>query len=75
MSMHGYAVLGMTLCALGGLLGTLSFFVVGWPGGLARTIKAGIFMSILGFLACGAIAVFAAARDTYPRRGSRPTDE
>lgn len=59
--MAGFAVLG--------IVATLAFITVGWPGDTGRRVIAVIILSALAFMACASAAVLSAARDTYARRG------
>jgi hypothetical protein len=77
--LHGVAIAGMAAFAVVGILATLAFITVGWPGRIGRFVGGAIFMSVVGFLACASAAVLTAARDTYVRRpgrfgGTRPRD-
>ena len=73
--LHGLAILGMAACAVVGIAATLAFITVTWPGGAGRYVVAVILACALGFVACAAIAVLFAARDTYARgdAGGRET--
>jgi hypothetical protein len=70
--MHGAATVAMAVFAVVGFLAMFAFITVGWPGNSGRYVIAVVFLSGVGFLASGAIAVFAAARDTYPARSKPP---
>ena len=72
--LHGIAMAGMALFAIVGILATLAFITVGWPGSSGRRVIAVVVFSAVGFVASAAIAVLAAARDTYPERHGRPAD-
>ena len=67
---------GMALFAVTGILATLAFITVGWPGGTGRRVIAIVVISAFGFIASAAAAILAAARDTYPKRRAtqRPDD-
>jgi hypothetical protein len=69
--LHGVAIAGMAAFAVVGILATLAFITVGWPGRIGRYVGGAIFMSVVGFLACASAAVLTAARDTYVRRPGR----
>ena len=69
--MHGFAIAVMALSAVIGSLAMLAFITVGWPGTTGRTVIAIVVISAVVFMASGAIAVFAAARDTYSRDATR----
>ena len=68
--LHGWAITGMALSALAGIASMLSFVTVRWPDGPRRVVIGILIASLVGFLACASAAVFAAARDTYPRDSS-----
>jgi hypothetical protein len=68
---HGLAIAGMAICSLVGIAATLAFITVGWPGASGRFLIGVIFLSVVGFLLCASMAVFAAARDTYAHPESR----
>jgi hypothetical protein len=68
---HGLAIAGMAICSLVGIAATLAFITVGWPGTSGRFVIGVIFLSVVGFLLCASMAVFAAARDTYARPEGR----
>lgn len=67
------ATTGMVVCALVGILATLAFITIGWPGASGRRVIAVVVLAAVGFMASAATAVIAAARATYPRR-SRDAD-
>ena len=69
--LHGLAMAGMALFAVVGILATLAFITVGWPGDTGRRVIAVVVVSAVGFMACASAAILAAARDAYPSR-SRP---
>lgn len=61
----------MALSALLGVTTMIVFVTIGWPGTSGRVVI-GIFIgAVVGFMTCASIAVFSAARDTYPRRNSK----
>ena len=62
---HGTATVGMALCAFTGIFALLALITVRWPGGSNRFVVAILLGAAFGFLLCGSIAVFSAARDTY----------
>ena len=70
--LHGAATISMAAFAIIGFLAMLAFVTVGWPGTSGRYVIAVIVFAGVGFLASAAIAVFAAARDTYPSRSIPP---
>jgi hypothetical protein len=70
--MHGAATVSMAAFAVIGFLAMFAFITVGWPGKSGRYVIAIVFLAGVGFLASAAIAVFAAARDTYPARSNPP---
>jgi hypothetical protein len=61
----------MSACAVVGILATLAFITVGWPGSSGRRVIAVVIFAAIGFLACASAAVLSAARDTYPRSRAR----
>jgi hypothetical protein len=69
--MHGAATIAMAAFAVVGFIAMFAFITVGWPGTSGRYVIAVVFFAGVGFLASAAIAVFAAARDTYPSRSTR----
>ena len=69
--LHGVATAGMAVCALVGIAAMLLFVTVGWPGETRRYPMTVFVFAVVGFMTCASIAVFAAARDTYPRRGAQ----
>jgi hypothetical protein len=73
---HGLATAGMALCAVVGIVATLLFITIRWPGESGRFVVATVVLAGLGFFLCASIAIFAAARDTYARspRGRDPED-
>lgn len=73
--LHGVATAGMAICALLGILSMLGFVTVRWPGNSSRYVVGLLVTAIVGFLVCCSIAVFSAARDTYPRHGAPVRDE
>jgi hypothetical protein len=66
--LHGAAVLGMALFALLGIAAMLAFITVSWPDDTSRYVLIVVTVSVIGFMTCASIAVFSAARDTYPRQ-------
>jgi hypothetical protein len=63
--LHGFAIMGMSVCALVGIVAMLSFVTVRWPDRSGRYVIAVLIGAAIGFLACASAAVFTAARDTY----------
>jgi hypothetical protein len=72
--LHGFAIAGMAICALIGIVSVLTFITVSWPAGAGRLIIVVCIASGLGFLACASAAVLAAARDTYAPTSSQADD-
>jgi len=73
--LHGAAIVGLALFALIGIGAMLAFITISWPDNTSR-YALGVFMfSVVGFLTCASLAVFSAARDTYPRRDRKPTED
>ncbi len=66
--LHGAAIAGMAICAVVGTLALLARITVGWPGDSDRYVMAIFVFAGIGFLASASIAVFSAARQTYPSR-------
>ncbi len=62
---------GMALSALLGVTAMLAFVTVGWPGNWGSVVIGVFIACIIGFMTCASLAVFSAARDTYPRRNSK----
>ncbi|MEA2507915.1 MAG: hypothetical protein QOH48_2533 [Actinomycetota bacterium] len=73
--LHSTATGGMALCAFLGIFSLLALITVRWPGNTNRYAVGLLLFAGLGFLLCGSIAVFSAARDTYAHRGSAVYDE
>lgn len=72
--LHGLFIAGMAGSAFVGIVALFGFITVGWPENISRLIMGLFFIAGIVFLACASAAVFAAARDTYPRRGAEPLD-
>jgi len=70
-TLHTAAVAGMALSAFIGIAAVLAFISISWPGDTGRFVIAVCIGAAISFMACASIAVFSAARDSYPRRGSR----
>jgi hypothetical protein len=68
--LHGIATVGMTLCAFVGIISLLALITVRWPGDSDRFATGALVGTVFGFMLCGSIAVFSAARDTYARRAT-----
>ena len=73
--LHAVAMAGMALFAVVGILATLAFITVGWPGDTGRRVIAVVVFSAFGFIASASAAILAAARDTYPRRRAAAPSE
>jgi hypothetical protein len=69
--LHTLATTGMAVSALIGIGALLTFISVGWPGNARRYVIAVLVLAAVAFLACASIAVFVAARETYPHGGER----
>jgi hypothetical protein len=69
--LHALATATMTVAAVVGILATIAFITVTWPGRLGHYVVAAILFSAIAFVASASIAVIAAARDTYTRRPLR----
>jgi hypothetical protein len=61
----------MALSAVIGFVALFAFITIGWPGRTGRYVIAVVVFSVVAFMVSAATAVFAAARDTYSRRGTR----
>lgn len=55
----------MAFFAVGAFVSGLAFVTVRWPGDTGRYLKIALVLSIVGVAASAAIAMLAAARDTY----------
>jgi hypothetical protein len=55
----------MSVCAGLGIVATLAFITVSWPGDTGRRVIAVVVFAAVGFLTCASAAVLSAARDTY----------
>ena len=55
----------MAIFAILAVLSALAFITVRWPGDTGRYVKVALAGSITGFVASAAVAVLAAARNTY----------
>jgi uncharacterized membrane protein len=65
----------MAVFALVGIASMLAFITISWPDDSSRYVV-GVFMTaVIGFVTSASIAVFSAARDTYPRHPRKPTGE
>ncbi|MDQ3772628.1 MAG: hypothetical protein M3343_11160 [Actinomycetota bacterium] len=73
--LHGAAIVGMAVSALFGIASMLAFITISWPNGLGRYVMVVFMGSVVGFMACASIAVFSAARDTYPRHSDEPPQD
>lgn len=73
--LHGLAILGMALFALVGIAAMLAFITISWPDDSGRYVVAVFMAAVVGFVTSASIAVFSAARDTYPRHPREPTGE
>jgi hypothetical protein len=65
---HGLAIFGMALSALAGTLALLAFITIRWPGETAQLVRVVFVLSGVAFMACAAMAVFFAMRETHPQR-------
>ena len=74
--LHGFSITLMATSALIGIAATFLFVTVTWSGDAGRYVGAVIFLSVVGFVASAAIAIFTAARDTYVlTRDASKTDD
>ena len=69
------AILGMAVSALLGIGAMLAFITISWPDDTGRYAMVVFVASVIGFMSCASIAVFSAARDTYPRHRQEPPPE
>ena len=63
--LHGLSIALMATSALVGIVAMFLFVTVTWPDDTGRYVGATIFLSVVGFVASAATAIFTAARDTY----------
>jgi hypothetical protein len=68
--LHGLATIAMAGSAIIGIGAMLAFITIGWPGESGRYVIGVVIFSAVTFIASALIAVFAAARDTYPSRST-----
>ena len=73
--LHGLAILAMAVFALLGIGAMLAFITISWPDDSSRYVVAVFMIAVVGFVTSASIAVFSAARDTYPRHPRKPTGE
>jgi hypothetical protein len=73
--LHGLAIIGMAVFALVGIAAMLAFITISWPDDSSRYVVAVFVASIVGFMTSASLAVFSAARDTYPRHPRKPAGE
>jgi hypothetical protein len=73
--LHGLAILGMAVFALVGIAAMLAFITISWPDDTSRYVVAVFVASIIGFMTSASLAVFSAARDTYPRHPRKPNGD
>jgi high-affinity Fe2+/Pb2+ permease len=66
--LHAAGIAGMAISAVVGIVALLARITVGWPGGSDRYVTAVFVFAVVAFLASASIAVFSAARNTYPSR-------
>ncbi|HEV2756780.1 MAG TPA: hypothetical protein VG318_13505 [Actinomycetota bacterium] len=69
-TLHTLAISGMSLSALVGICVLFLSIGIGLPDGGRRASIAIVVGAAVVFLACASTAVFTAARETYPVRGS-----
>jgi peptidoglycan/LPS O-acetylase OafA/YrhL len=67
--LHGLAITGMSISALLGIVVLFVSIGMGLPSGPRRAAIAVVVGAAALFLTCASIAVFTAARATYPSRG------
>jgi hypothetical protein len=73
--LHSLATVGMALCAFLGIFSLLALITVRWPGNTNRFVVGLLLFAGFGFLLCGSLAVFSAARDTYVQGSAALHDE
>jgi hypothetical protein len=73
--LHSLSILGMAVFALVGIAAMLAFITISWPDDSSRYVVAVFIASIIGFMTSASLAVFSAARDTYPRHTRKPNGE
>ena len=69
--LHTFAISGMSISALAGICVLFLSIGIGLPAGGRRAAVAIVVGAAVVFLACASTAVFTAARETYPTKGSR----
>jgi hypothetical protein len=72
-TLHRLAISGMSLSALAGICVLFLSIGMGLPAGGRRVAVAFVVGAGVVFLACASTAVFTAARETYPAKGSGST--
>jgi hypothetical protein len=73
--LHGLAIIGMAIFALVGIGAMLAFITISWPDDSSRYVVAVFVASIVGFMTSASLAVFSAARHTYPKHPPKPGGE
>ena len=68
--LYTFAISGMSISALVGICVLFLSIGIGLPAGGRRTTTAIVVGAGVVFLACASTAVFTAARETYPTRGT-----
>ena len=68
------AIVGMAVSALLGIGAMLAFITISWPDDTSRYVLVVFMISVIGFMTSASLAVFSAARDTYPRHGKSNED-
>jgi hypothetical protein len=72
--LHTLAISGMSISALVGICVLFLSIGIGLPAGGRKAATATVVGAAIVFLACASTAVFTAARETYPSKGSAPDD-
>ena len=62
----------MAISALIGIASMLAFITISWPDDLGRYLMAIVVISVIGFMTSASLAVFSAARNTYPPDSRTP---
>jgi hypothetical protein len=70
--LHGIAITAMAVFAMVGIALVLALITVNWNDASRKVIITIVVLISIGFIASASLAVFAAARDTYPHRKQRP---
>ena len=69
--LHAFAIGAMATCAILGIGLVFALITLRWSGEPRRYLIVALVLTAVGFMSSAATAVFAAARDTYPRRSDK----